>query len=269
MNKIGKVLIIDDEANLRNTLSRILQKAGCETLGAVDGDQALNLLSVSTFDLVYLDIHLPKIDGIQILKEIRSREPDLPVIILTGYGSLHSSIEALRLGAIDYMLKPFDPEILVAQARIVLRDRVINRRKREIRDQINFLQAELLLLELENPKEITSSGLSPFPETQNRFHKLGSLILDRQAQRATFGEQVLTLPPSAFQYLSVLTDHSPDVVDYRTLVVEAQQYDVGIQEAKELSKWHVHVIRKSIEENPQKPRYLLNVRGIGYRLLID
>jgi len=269
MSNTGKVLIIDDEANLRNTLQRILQKVGCETVGAADGNQALKLLSVNRFDLIYLDIHLPNIDGIQILKEIRSREPNIPVIILTGYGSLNSSIEALRLGAIDYMLKPFDPEILAAQARMVLEEQVIERRKREIRDQINILQAELLQLELDSPTELHSKLSTPFPEPQNRFLKLSSFVIDRQAQRATFGDIVLNLPPSAFDYLVVLANHSPDVVDYQALVIEAQQYDVGIKEARELSKWHVHVLRKAIEDNPQKPKYIINVRGIGYRLLVN
>lgn len=267
MAPLGKVLIIDDEASLRNTLTRILQKAGCEATAVEDGFQALRLLADATFDLIFLDIQLPELDGLQVLEEIRQRDPQLPVILLTGYGSLQSAVAALRLEATDYLLKPFDPDVLIARTRVILGEQMLERRKREIRQQISALQAELEALEQEIQPQ-TGSPM-PIPEPRDRFLKRGRLILDLQARRATLGENVLNLPPAAFDYLIVLARHSPEVVDYQTLVTEAQEYQVGAAEARELAKWHVHVLRQNLETDPQDPRYVLNVRGVGYRLLID
>lgn len=267
MAPIGKVLIIDDEASLRETLARILRRAGCETSAATDGHEALRLLAAELFDLVFLDIHLPEMGGLEILKEIRRRDARLPVILLTGYGSMQSAVEALRLEATDYLLKPFDPDVLVARTRMILKEQSMERRKREIRQQIAALQAELQALERESPMQPPSA--MPLPQPQDRFMKQGRLVLDLQARRATLGEDVLDLPPAAFDYLVVLARHSPEVVEYQTLVAEAQNYEVSALEARELAKWHMHVLRQNLESDPQNPRHVLNVRAVGYRLLVD
>jgi DNA-binding response OmpR family regulator len=262
-----KILIIDDEASLRETLGRILQLAGFTVQAASDGRQALELVKDQDFNLAYLDLHLPGMDGIQILKEIRKYQPKLPVIMLTGFGTLQSAVEALRLGAIDYLLKPFDPEVLIARTRVILEEQALEFRKQELRAKIASLQAELLSLEQETPAPPPAD--QPVPEPQNRFHKAGRMVLDLQAKRATFGDHVLNLPPATFDYLVVLARYSPEVVSYRRLVTEAQNYQVDHVEARELAKWHVHVLRQSLETDPQNPQFILNVRGMGYRLLVD
>jgi len=263
----GNILIIDDEASLRETLGRILQRAGCETQAAANGQQALQLIRDQAFNLAYLDLHLPGMDGIQILKEIRLHQPKLPVIMLTGFGTLQSAVEALRLGATDYLLKPFDPEVLVARTRVILDEQAVELRKQELRTQIASLQAQLRSLEQEAP--LQPMPVHSAPEPQNRFLKAGRMVLDLQAKRATFGERVLNLPPATFDYLVVLARRTPDVVTYHALVTEAQGYQVDGVEARELAKWHMHVLRQALENDPQNPRFLLNVRGTGYRLLID
>ena len=267
MGSLGKVLIIDDEASLRQTLTRILQKAGCETLSIMDGQQAMHLLGEQLVDLVFLDIHLPQVDGMQILKEIRQQDPKLPVILLTGYGSIQSAVEALRLGATDYLLKPFDPDVLVARTRTILREQATERRRQEIREQITALQAELGALDKEM---LPSTPLVTIPSRpQDRFLKRGPLILDIQAQRATLGDEILMLPPTTFTYLLVLAQHSPEVVDYQSLVTEAQGYQVNATGARELAKWHVHTIRQALEIDPGKSCHVVNVRGVGYRFLVN
>jgi DNA-binding response OmpR family regulator len=263
----GKILIIDDEASLRETLGRILQRTGYETLAAADGAQAIQLIGEHVFNLAYLDLHLPGMDGIEILKKIRQLQPKLPVVMLTGFGTLQSAVEALRLGATDYLLKPFDPEVLVARTRVILEEQAIENRKEELRKQIAALHAELRSLEQETPEQQTAD--QPPPEPQNRFFKAGRMVLDLQAKRATFGERVLNLPPATFDYLVVLARRSPEVVNYQALVTEAQNYQVDGVEARELAKWHMHVLRQALENDPQNPRFLLNVRGTGYRLLVD
>jgi DNA-binding response OmpR family regulator len=267
MDNLGKVLIIDDEPGLRQTLTRILHQAGCEVISASNGAEALRRLSSDSFDLVYLDLRLPDMNGLTVLKEFRQRDSKGPVILLTAYGSLQTALEALRLGATDYLLKPIDPEILVARTRTVLQEKAVERRRQEIQEQIEALQAELRSLGTIETVAASSSPTTPPPE--NRFVKRGRLILDMAARRATFGEIVLSLPPTTFDYLAVLAWHAPDVVDYRTLVVEAQGYESSQAEAKELAKYHIHVLRQALETDAQHPHRILNVRGSGYRLLLD
>jgi DNA-binding response OmpR family regulator len=268
MTLSGNILIIDDEANLRQTLVRVLRQAGCEVAAAADGPEGLRLLSVASYDLVYLDIHLPGMDGLQVLQEVHQQHPQLPVILFTAHASLQSAVQAMRLGAIDYLIKPIDPETLIARTRVVISEQVVKRRRRDIQEQIAALQAELKSLD-------NASTLAPAvtpattPPTGDRFLKRGPMILDLQARRATFGAQVLTLPPAAFDYLLVLARHSPDTVNYQTLVAEAQGYQTDRQQAQELAKWHIHELRDSIEPDPKHPRHVLNIRGSGYRLILD
>jgi DNA-binding response OmpR family regulator len=272
---MGNILVIDDEESLRHTLGRVLRQAGYEVTTAGEGREALRLMNAgyensSPYDVVYLDIRLPGMDGLQILKEIRQRDTHLPVILLTAFGSLSTAVEALRLGATDYLLKPLDPEVLVARTRILLEEQAMERRRHELREQIADLQDELRSLEAGNlmdalPGSSPMTGFGP----EDRFFKRGPLILDLQARRATFRETVLALPPAAFDYLVVLARHAPEVIPYQTLVTEAQGYRAGMREARELSKWHIHAIRQALEADPTHPQVLLNVRGAGYRLVTD
>jgi DNA-binding response OmpR family regulator len=263
----GKILVIDDEASLRHTLTRLLHSAGFEVTTAQNGQEGLRFLAESSFDLVYLDIHLPDLDGIQVFKRIRQKELYLPVILFTAHGSLPSAVEALRLGATDYLLKPLDPEVFLARTRVVLQESTLENRKRALRSQITALHAELHQLEAEALPASPSPLLSPIPS--DRFLKRGRLVLDLQARRATFGEAVLSLPPTTFDYLVILARHAPEVVPYQTLVAEAQGYQAALHEARELAKWHIHILRQALEPDPQQPEQVINVRGSGYRLLVN
>jgi DNA-binding response OmpR family regulator len=129
------------------------------------------------------------------------------------------------------------------------------------------LQSELNELE-----DVATHAQGRPPELRDfsgRFLRKGRLILDLQAKRATFGEDVLNLPPATFDYLRILAQHSPDVVEYQKLVVESQAYHVGPVEARELAKWHIHVIRNALKNNLRSKENLLTVRGTGYSLILD
>lgn len=267
MTTIGTVLIIDDEDGLRNTLSHILQKIGCNVIGAANGAEALRLVTDSSFDVVYLDLWLPDMNGLQVLQEIRKLYPKLPVILLTAHGSMDSALKAMRLGATDYLIKPVDPQQLIVRTQSVLSAQEIERHRTEIQLQIAALQEELRLLESGKPSD-QQPIQSPTP-SEKRFIKRGLLTVDTQARRITFGEREINLPPSSYDYFLVLARHAPEVVSYQMLVTEAQGYRAGLSESRELSRWHVHVIRQSFEIDPASPRLLLNVRGQGYQLLLD
>ena len=267
MGFLGRVLLIDDEPGLRHTLVRVLQNAGCDVTGAGDGREALQILESAMYDLVYLDIHLPEMNGLAVLQQIRETSPELPVILFTAHASLQSALEAIRLGASDYLVKPIDPEVFVARTRVILEEQSVERRKREIREQMSNLRAELQ--ELEARSSTAPKSDVPTPEPNQRFLKRGRLILDLQTQRATLGERVLTIPPTAFEYLTILARYAPEPVDLVTLVSEAQGYAVERSEASELAKYHIHVLRQALDVEPEPDDHILTVRGVGYRLVSD
>src|SRR4030043_1348064 len=103
------ILIIDDEANLRRSLGLILQRAGYSVITAANAGEALQLLQTGSYDLAFLDLRLPDINGIELLPQIKELYPEMPVLILTAHATLDSAIEAVRRGARDYLIKPIDP----------------------------------------------------------------------------------------------------------------------------------------------------------------
>lgn len=266
MNITGKILIIDDEPALRQTLARILQQVGLEVTTAENGEQGLAYLETTRFDLVYMDIRMPGLAGLDVLELMQFRYPWLPVVMFTAQPDIDSAVQSLRRGATDYLLKPIKPEMIIERTKIILLAQQKERRKREIQAQIEALQAELKSLDNEDITVPIPALAFPISE---RYIKRGELVLDLHARRLSIGEQVVSLPPTSFDFLIVLARHSPDVVDYQTLVTEAQGYKTDAREAQELVKWHIHHIRQAIEPDVRNPRYLFNVRGVGYRLVAD
>jgi len=267
MNRFGRILVVDDEANLRQTVARVLQRAGFEVTTAASGKEGLTLLSQQAFDLVYMDIRMPDMNGLETLQAINTNYPKLPVILFTGQPDLNSAVSALREGALDYLQKPLKPELIIERAKTVLLNLERERRKKELQTQIETLQAELRNLENAEGGE---PGLKD-KETNGdeRYLKRANLSLDLHTQRVTVGNQVIDLSPTAFSYLLVLARHAPNIVDYQTLVTEAQGYQTDAREAQELTKWHIHQIREIIEPDAQRPTFIINVRGTGYRLVTD
>src|SRR5687767_14827710 len=143
----GHILIIDDEASLRQTLARILQRAGFEVTTAANGKEGLTLVNDHPYDLLYLDIRMPDVSGLELLKTIHAKFPELPVILFTAQPDLNSAVEALRRGATDYLLKPLKPQAVIDRTQAVLTNKQKERRRREIQRQIEALQAELVSLD--------------------------------------------------------------------------------------------------------------------------
>jgi DNA-binding response OmpR family regulator len=266
MKITGKVLIIDDEVVLRQTFARVLQQAGFEATSAENAEQAFAFLKSTAFDLVYMDLRMPGLHGLEALKLIHEQYPSIPVVLFTAQPDINSAVEALRNGATDYLLKPLKPQVIIERTKTILASQKKEKRKREITEQIEALQSELRSLE---------RGIQIIPDTQplspvkDRFIKRGPLVLDLHARRLTIDEQVINLPPTSFDYLLVLARHAPDVVDYQTLVAEAQGYQAEARDAQELTKWHIHQLRQAFDKDTQNPTYLINVRGKGYRLVTD
>jgi two-component system alkaline phosphatase synthesis response regulator PhoP len=264
MNNTGRILIIDDEAALRHTLARILQKAGFEVTTAENGEQGLAFTQNANFDMVFMDLRMPGMAGMEALKLIHASQPDLPVVLFTAQPDLNSALDALRYGATDYLLKPLKPLEIIERARNILANQKKEKRKREIAQQIEALQAELRSL-----TNGDAGSQQTAPLSDDRYLKRGFLVLDLHKRRLILRDQPVNIPPTSFDYLLVLARHSPDVVNYQTLVAEAQGYQTDAREAQELTKWHIHQLRQAIEENTHDPSILINVRGTGYRLVAD
>jgi DNA-binding response OmpR family regulator len=262
----GHILVIDDEPVLRKTLARVLQQAGFEVTTAENGEQGLAFLQGSSFDLTYMDLRMPGLSGLDVLNLIHANYPNMPVILFTAQPDLNSAVEALRRGATDYLLKPLKPEAIIERTKNILASQQKERRKREIAMQIESLQAELKSLENSGTVEVISTQANP---PADRFLKRGALTLDLHSRRLSLGGQVINIPPTSFDYLLVLARHAPNAVDYQTLVAEAQGYQAEPREAQDLTKWHIHELRRAIEEDAHAPSYLINVRGLGYRLVAD
>lgn len=136
MSTTRSILIIDDEAGMRDLLSRLFAGVGCQTTCCPDGAAGSRAAREGEFDLVLLDMSLPKMNGLEALNTIKEHKPDLPVIIITAYGSTQTALEALRLGAYDYITKPFDLDELQLVAERALQ-------QQQVIDENKFLRGEL------------------------------------------------------------------------------------------------------------------------------
>jgi DNA-binding NtrC family response regulator len=142
------ILIVDDEENLRSTLTLILERAGYTIRAAANGNEALSYLRNTRFDLAFLDLKMPGIDGMHLLPEIRHLDPDLPVLILTANGSLDTAVEALRAGACGYLLKPVEPLQIVSRISEIFEEHRQSQRRHKIVREIKAIISELDELEL-------------------------------------------------------------------------------------------------------------------------
>ncbi len=111
--ELVRILVVDDEEDFLETLVNRLNRRGMSAQGALSGREALKMMEEKEFDVVVLDVRMPGMDGLEVLREVKNRWPFVEVILLTGHGSVESGIEGMRLGAFDYVMKPADLEVLL------------------------------------------------------------------------------------------------------------------------------------------------------------
>ena len=126
-----QVLIVDDEPNLRRILSAQLTRDGYDVLSAEDGEAGLALLRENHIDLVITDLKMPRVDGMTLLKRAIEEEPELPVVVITAHGTIDTAVEALKLGAFDFVTKPFDKDEVATDRRQGAQDARAPRRRRD------------------------------------------------------------------------------------------------------------------------------------------
>ncbi len=264
LNITHGILVVDSDQNQVLALSEILKKAGIKALTAGSAEEARQLLRQGSFDLVIIDLRLPDCSGLDLLREVRKSTPALPVIMITAVATRESAMEALRCGAVDYMLKPLEAEAILEKAEAALKKKNRGERRKEIIDRIQLLLTELYA---------SGPGAGALVESLNlvdpaRILQAGPFMVDLDTRKIFFEGENLNISPTAFEYLVCLIRHSPEIVSYETLVSEAQGFSASLQEAQELCRWRIHEIRKLIEPDLHAPRYILTTRRKGYRLVV-
>lgn len=124
-----RILLVDDDKSIRVTLGQALEASGFEVVAAVDGEHALDKFHGDVFDLVLMDMKMPGIDGMEVLRHLKNERPAQPVIMMTGFGTVETAVEALKLGAVDYIQKPFGPDEVRAIVRRVLDRKELDERE--------------------------------------------------------------------------------------------------------------------------------------------
>ena len=267
MTPQNTILIVDDETPLRLSLSLILQKEKYRVETVANAEEALDCLRSHEYDLMFLDLNMPGMTGIELLVKVHRHYPHMPVLILTAHAALESAIQAVRLGARDYLIKPVEPVLILARVAEILAEGEQPARKKEIVGQIQGLLVELQKIEGEEMTPTSALAALP-PANSARFLNKGNFELDLHARHAMLNGKYIPVTGIYFDYLGTLLRHAPKPVEYKTLVKESQGYDVASAEARDLARWRIHELRKVIEADPEHPQYILTVRGTGYRLAI-
>ncbi|MGQ9908040.1 MAG: response regulator transcription factor [Candidatus Flexifilum sp.] len=275
------VLIVDDEAAIRYSVSKTLQRAGYEVHEAESGEHALALLKARPFDVILTDIRMPTgIDGVELVRRIKEIDPDTVVILMTGYPSLSTAVEALRLGAHDYLIKPSSSQdIRQSVARGVERANNLKRRRAlldAIRSNINELsrsseEAAPATAALAAHEDVPAAHEDYLPELTvdangSQVMTLGPLTIYPGRYQISVEDRPIDLTPTEFDLLLYLAAHRGRVVSCHELVREVRGYSVNEAEAREVIRPHVSNLRRKLKAAGDDADLIVNVRGIGYRL---
>jgi DNA-binding response OmpR family regulator len=252
-----QILIVDDESSVRFVLEQTLKNQDYVLDSVGSGDEALNKLAETMYDVILLDLHMEPIDGMAVFQAARSRDAEVVVIILTAYSSVESAVEALRLGAFDYLFKPVTPDTI----RQRVREGLAHRRRVQWRQQ-TLLQIDNLRHAL-NEFDAESELVDP-PTTEQRFVRSGAIVIDSHHRLATMNDDLLDLTTAEFDILVCLVKAAPEPLLPRELVKCALGYETEEIEARDIAKWHIHHLRRKIEVNLAKPRCIKTVRHKGY-----
>jgi DNA-binding response OmpR family regulator len=232
-----RTLIIDNDKNTRIFLEEILTRQGHAVSRISNGEEALNLLRDTSFQLVILDIKLAgRVDGLRVLKAVRWRWPETVVIILTAHASLESTLAAIQDGVDGYLVKP--------------------------------VTSEQILKAIQNAFDIRRKRLERALVSQkNSKFTYGPFSIDPQKYQASMNGEMLELTLSEFKLLEYLIQNAERVVSPIELVEAVQGYEPeNLREARRIIKWYIYRLRQKIEVESSNPRYIQNVRGVGYIL---
>ncbi|MCT8386665.1 response regulator YycF [Leuconostoc mesenteroides] len=230
---MSKVLVVDDEKPISDIIKFNLTKEGYDVVTAADGQEALDMYNDGNPDLVLLDQMLPEVDGIEVLRQIRSKS-DVPVIMVTAKDSEIDKVLGLEMGADDYVTKPFSNRELVARVKANLRSR----------------------------KSVSQTSEETFNSTED-IH-LGDLVIHPQAYMVSKDGADIELTHREFELLYYLAQHIGQVMTREHLLQQVWGYDYfGDVRTVDVT---VRRLREKIEDNPSHPNWLATRRGVGYYL---
>jgi len=224
----SKILVVDDEKSIVEIISYNLQKEGYDVITANDGMQGLKTALSENPDLILLDIMMPKLDGFEVCKRLREKKLQTPVIMLTARAEEVDKVLGFELGADDYVTKPFGVRELMARVKANLRKRA-------------------------EPE--------PAEEPKNTF-TISDLVFDMNMQDIRRKGQVIALTPREFELTKFLATQKNQVFTREELLEKVWKYEYfGDVRTVDVT---IRRLRSKLEENPEKPRYILTKRGVGY-----
>ena len=223
-----RILLVDDEQPVQKLLTFPLEKEGYEVVQALDGQQALQAFDQQQFDLVVLDIMLPRMDGLEVCRRLRAKSR-VPIIMLTAKAEEIDKVIGLELGADDYITKPFSMREFRSRVRAALR------------------RAEMV----------------PASEADEEPLERGEIRIDFAKRRTVLRGEPVELTYVEFEILAVLA-HAPGRVFSRDMLLERVWGDSSYRDPRTIDV-HIRHLREKLEDDPKNPEYLLTVRGVGYR----
>ena len=223
-----RILLVDDEVSVQKLLTYPLRKEGYEVVPALDGREALERLKEDAFDLVVLDVMLPRVDGFDVCRQIRARSA-VPIIMLTAKAEEIDKVLGLELGVDDYITKPFSVREFRSRVKAVLRRAALTRPEDQFEEPI------------EN----------------------GDLRVDFEKRTVDARGESVRLTYVEFEILAALA-RNPGRVFTRTMLLERVWGDAQYRDPRTIDV-HIRHLREKVERDPKDPRHLLTVRGVGYR----
>lgn len=225
-----KVLIVDDEESIITLLTYNVEKAGFVADTAYDGIEALNKAKENNYDLIILDIMLPKMDGMEVCKQLREDAIDTPILMLTARDDELDKVYGLDLGADDYLTKPFSPREVIARIKAILRR--VNKGNKDVSDSI----------------------------------KIGNLIIYPDKFEAKLNDKQIDFTHMEFELLLYLARHEGIALSRDQLLSEVWDYNFAGD--TRIVDVHISRIREKIEANKKMPQYIKTIHGLGYKMEI-
>jgi two-component system alkaline phosphatase synthesis response regulator PhoP len=227
-----KVLVVDDEQSIVTLLQYNLEQAGFEVITANDGEEGMKKALDEQPDLMILDLMLPKMDGMEVCKQLRQQKMMTPILMLTAKDDEFDKVLGLELGADDYMTKPFSPREVLARVKAILRRTQLLNEQEENEDSSKILIGDLKIL----------------PDHYEAY----------------FNNERLELTPKEFELLVYLAKHKGRVLTRDQLLSAVWNYDFAGD--TRIVDVHISHLREKIEQNTKKPLYIKTIRGLGYKL---
>ncbi|AFS40066.1 MAG: response regulator transcription factor [Leuconostoc gelidum] len=226
-----KILVVDDEPAISTLLKYNLEQNGYQVTIATDGQSAYELIGEQTFDAILLDLMLPVMDGMTVLKNLRQDKISTPVLLVTAKGDEFDRVFGLELGADDYITKPFSLREVLARLKAVLRR---SQTERSASDKPDVIEIQDIVID-DNKKVVTKSGKN------------------------------LTLTPREYELLLYFSQRVGRVIDRETILTAVWGYEfVGESRMVDM---HISNLREKVENNPKSPQILKTVRGFGYTMV--